>query len=146
MRIRVKDALPGNGKTVRMMQQMKQTPNQKWIYITPFLAECHRVAGTEYIEKDGKLLPPKGGFKYAEDNQYNCSALKFKHPLAGYKYKREGDKLDDIFKTVGTTKTESMRELLRQGANITSTSRIYKVRSKRLKTLSCYSPKSLKCL
>lgn len=57
-RIRVYDALCGSGKTQRIIEEIKNSSVcDRFIYITPLLSECHRVAGTYYEPTDTLKRP-----------------------------------------------------------------------------------------
>ena len=57
-KIKVVDAIMGSGKTTMAINYMKERPNERFIYVTPFLAECERVKAelpylkTPYVDFD----------------------------------------------------------------------------------------------
>jgi hypothetical protein len=76
------DALCGQGKTKRMIEQMAAMPDdQKIIYITPLLSETHRIAGTKYNENDEKkrVVKDEDGL-YVYDPLHKLADKRFRHP------------------------------------------------------------------
>lgn len=85
-KITIVDGVCGSGKTQGIIQYMKEHDYKRYIYFTPFISECHRIAGTqERSEKDDSPKTLKSGeYVYDKPSIYNCVGLNFKHP------KREG--------------------------------------------------------
>ena len=82
-KITIIDGVCGSGKSQGMIKLMKEQSYKKWICFTQFISECHRYAGTNPISKDNDE-PKKfkdGTLIYDEASEFNCSELKFKHPL-----------------------------------------------------------------
>lgn len=104
--ITVLDAVMGSGKTSHMIQYMNDHPEQKFIYITPSLSECHRIAGTQAISKNNKLpqRDKQGDLIYLNPSEYNCVPLAFKHP-----------------ENTNKTKLKDLEDLADRGENIVST-------------------------
>lgn len=84
------DAMMGQGKTSKVIDLMlKETKynsllsgcNNKFLYVSPYLAEAHRIAATTCAEDDVNQLPllnENGSYIY--DATLPQSVLKFKHP------------------------------------------------------------------
>ncbi len=66
-KITIIDGVCGSGKTTGIMELMKEQKYKRFIYFTPNLSECHRVAGTQ--PKSAKNSDPKalknGDYIYA---------------------------------------------------------------------------------
>lgn len=104
----VYDQLPGTGKSTRMIDKINNSDkDQRFIVVTPFLAECHRYAGTTPDEDSGtKQLPLKdahGNTLYTGQG-CNASGRRFEHPVAGYR-----------------TKVEHIAKLVHEGKDIVTT-------------------------
>ena len=86
MLITVKDSICGHGKTLGMVKQIKNAyekgTNDIFLYITPYLEQCHDVAGTEPIKGDEYKRPKRDKHNNViykpSDNNLGC--MKFKHP------------------------------------------------------------------
>ena len=108
----VYDALCGSGKTTRVKDYFLQNhESEKFIYITPFLSECHAMAGTfadDTPEMSPKICEFKGGVLYDECNP--VSKLRFKHP--------------DRKRGRGSKET-SLAYLMQNGQNIVSTHQLF---------------------
>lgn len=95
-KITIIDGICGSGKSQGMIKLMKEQSYKRWICFTQFLSECHRYAGTQAISK--KNDEPKK-FKdetlvYDEPSEFNCSELKFKHPLRKGRGQKKGDLIE----------------------------------------------------
>ena len=53
----VYDALCGSGKTTKVKEHILSNPNEKYIYISPFLKESYKLAGIKYEELDDEVVP-----------------------------------------------------------------------------------------
>lgn len=105
MTIRVIDALCGQGKSESIIQMIKDNPTKKYLYVAPYLSECHRVAGTSYDIDDKFKTPILDEYgEHVYDPDAKLSSFKFKHPS-----------LD-----IGS-KGSSLCKLLEEGSNIVST-------------------------
>lgn len=105
----VYDGMCGSGKSTKMMELMQENINEsKFLYITPLLTECHRVAGTK-MDKSGNLV---------RDEKSKMSRLKFQHPNNKF-----GNSEDDYHQPY--TKLNSLRELLKNRENIVSTHSLF---------------------
>lgn len=82
-KITIIDGVCGSGKTTGIMKQMKKERYKKFIYFTPTIRECHRIAGTKAkSKKDNSPRRTKAGeLIYDLPSEYNCSELEFKHPI-----------------------------------------------------------------
>lgn len=109
MPIKVIDALCGQGKSESVIQMMKDNPNKKFLYVAPYLSECHRVAGTFYDVDDKNKLPLIDELgEYIYDTNSKLSSFKFKHPNL------------DMGK-----KGSSLCSLLESGENVVSTHALF---------------------
>lgn len=104
----VHDCLPGNGKSSRMIEQINNSsPDDRWIVVSPFLAEAHRYAGTlidpASEEKQLPLRDERGDVVYTGTG-CNSSGRRFVHPQRGYK-----------------TKVEHISDLIQKGHDIVTT-------------------------
>lgn len=105
----VYDGMCGSGKSTKMMKLMQDNyHNSKFLYITPLLTECHRVAGTK-IDDCGNLI---------RNEKSEMSKLKFQHPNNKF-----GNSDDDFHQPY--TKLNSLRELLKNRENIVSTHSLF---------------------
>lgn len=105
----VVDALCGQGKTESVIEMMQKDVEGKFLYVTPYLSECHRVAGTLYDTEDidkKPLLNETGEYIYEAGAK--LGAFKFKHP-------------DDSFGRKG----KSLCSLLSEGENVVSTHALF---------------------
>jgi len=104
----VHDCLPGNGKSSRMIEQINNSsPDDRWIVVSPFLAEAHRYAGTLIDPDSGDSQLPlrddKGEVIY-KGTGCNASGRRFIHPQKGYR-----------------TKVEHISDLIQKGRDIVTT-------------------------
>ena len=105
----VVDALCGQGKTESVIEMMQKDVEGKFLYVTPYLSECHRVAGTLYDAEDidkKPLLSETGEYIYEVGTR--LGAFNFKHP-------------DDSFGRKG----KSLCSLLSDGENVVSTHALF---------------------
>lgn len=110
--IKVYDDIMGSGKTTKIIDEIYNSSyKQKFIYISPFLEECHRVAGTTYDLDDDKKLPIHATeSEYAYSDDAKLTMREFKHPVYGH----------------NGNKSDSLLSLLRDGANIVTTHQLFK--------------------
>lgn len=113
-KIRVYDALMGSGKTTTIINEIKKSsPFDKFMYITPLLSECHRVAGTYYEEGDLQKRPvivdseESVLYDYLKDAPLKNKM--FKHPY----YSKNGNK------------GESLEYLIKNNDNIVTTHQLF---------------------
>lgn len=91
--ITIVDGICGSGKTTDMMQYMNDHRYKRFIFFTPFISECHRIAGTSPKSKtDDEPKVDKSGNVVYKQTQYNCGDMDFRDPLK----KGRGYKIDDI--------------------------------------------------
>lgn len=73
--IKVVDAIMGSGKTCAAINFMNEHPNQRFVYITPFLDEATRIAtacpALHFVEPTEKN--PRTGFSKVKDTQHHIS-------------------------------------------------------------------------
>src|SRR5690625_2573690 len=98
----------GTGKSSRMIDTINSScPSSRWIVVVPFLAECHRYAGT-IIDKESKekQLPKKDdkGRVIYTGGGCSLSGRKFCHPQSGH-----------------LTKVEHIERLVNEGKDIVTT-------------------------
>lgn len=99
-KITIYDAMMGSGKSTKVIDLIKESDTaQKYIYITPILSECHRVAGTTYSEADEYKRPTildtaTGTYEY----QANAvlASRNFRHPY----FSRLGGKAQSLPKLI----------------------------------------------
>lgn len=103
------DALCGQGKTESVIEMMQKDVSGKFLYVTPYLSECHRVAGTMYdtVDEDKKPITDEYG-NYIYEDTARLKDFKFKHP-------------DDSFGRKG----KSLCALLSSGENVVSTHALF---------------------
>lgn len=105
---KVYDSIMGSGKSTRMIEEINNSlPETRWIVVTPFLAECHRYAGTVIDESSqDKQSPKRDSNNRVIYNGTGCneSGRKFYHPESGYR-----------------SKVENIAEAVRQGKDIVTT-------------------------
>lgn len=111
---KVYDAMMGSGKTTRIIEDIRTAEkNQNFLYITPLLDECHRIAGTEYDPTDNYKRPlittvDDTSVHYAYVSDAPLIDRRFKHPA----YK-------------GGNKAESLQYLLKNKENVVSTHQLF---------------------
>lgn len=77
----VTDALCGQGKSMRFIEQMAKMPDdKKIIYITPLLSETHRIAGTSFDAEDSKKRVIKEDRQYVYEPSNPLFHKRFRHP------------------------------------------------------------------
>lgn len=109
MPIKVIDALCGQGKSEGVIKMMQENPHKKFLYVAPYLTECHRVAGTKFNEDDKNKLPlVDNDGNYIYDERAKLASFNFKHPT-----------LDK------GGKGASLCQLLGQGENVVSTHALF---------------------
>lgn len=111
MEIIVKDCICGHGKSKWMVNHIKENhTNEKFLYITPYLEQCHTLAGTKPISaEDERPYYDSNGVVYTE-NEFNFGCAKFKHP--------------DHRNSDGT-KQKSLKNLMDKGEHIVSTHNLF---------------------
>ena len=86
MLITVRDFICGHGKTLGMVQEIKsmykENSNERFLYITPYLEQCHDVAGTLPREDDEYKRPKlnEDGSVLYVPRDTNLAEMQFKHP------------------------------------------------------------------
>jgi hypothetical protein len=114
MKIEVYDGICGSGKTTLISNMIKNTESsQKILFITPYLEECHRIAGT-YPDDRYDDMPPlrdkKNRIRYDKSSKYADLTKEFQHP--------ETD-------AINKTKQMSLISLIKGGKNITATHALF---------------------
>ena len=108
----VYDAMMGSGKTTKVKEYILQNPNERFIYITPFLKESYGVVGINFNIVGDEAVPVfndlTNDIDYDENNP--LSSLRFKYP--------------DRKKGRGS-KENSLSHLMNVGYNITSTHQLF---------------------
>ena len=116
-KIKVYDAMMGSGKTTKIIENIKNSPmTQKYMFITPLLSECHRIAGTVtdpediyqrpiIVESDDSSIL----YQYNETVDTPLKDRVFKHPY----FSKAGGK------------AESLPVLLNNNDNIVSTHQLF---------------------
>ena len=97
--IRVVSAMPGSGKTTWVFSHIRDNPNHKWIFVSPYLKEC------------GGLDVATGEFHKGR-LQKEVPELSFQTPTPKYK---------------GGSKSKAFKELLKQGKNIATTHQLWQM-------------------
>lgn len=111
---KVYDAMMGSGKTTRIIEEIRTAEKeQNFLYITPLLDECHRIAGTTYDVDDALKRPlitteDATSVHYEYEDDAPLKDRRFKHP--SYK---------------GGNKAESLQYLLKNKENIVSTHQLF---------------------
>lgn len=121
-KVKVYDAMMGSGKSYRLMAEMGERYEEdgtNFLYITPLMDECHRVAGTNYDPSDDLKRPivvsteRNGDGKYVDlydyDREHVLSKMLFKHP--DYR---------------GGNKSDNLKDLIKYRENIVSTHQLFK--------------------
>lgn len=96
-----------------MIEEIQQSKDEKFLFITPLLDECHRIAGTTYELNDVHKRP---------------EITEISDKTIHYKYKEDAPLKDKRFKHPdykGGTKAESLKYLLKYGENIVSTHQLF---------------------
>lgn len=86
-KIKVLDAICGSGKSSYVKKMILDNPKEKYLYVAPYLSECHRFAGTKYCEKDKRKKPilADDGYNYVmagNDSIHGADlrGMRFRHP------------------------------------------------------------------
>lgn len=119
-KFKVFDAMMGSGKSTRIINDISiSDEDQPFLYISPLIDECHRVAGTVYDIDDDFKRPlvissesNDDGVKldlYDYDESHILSGRLFKHP--DYK---------------GGSKADNLKDLIKYEHNIVSTHQLFK--------------------
>lgn len=124
--ITVFDAVCGSGKTHHIMELVnKSERSNKFLYITPLIDECHRIAGTEY-QKDDVFKRPiledvKGNFTFNNVGGKNVQTKNYaydkKHILANRLFKHPD--------YCGGNKAYHLKQLMTHKENIVSTHQLF---------------------
>lgn len=114
MKIKVYDALMGSGKTETIISEIKKSSMMnRYLYITPLLSECHRIAGTKFdaddILKRPIIVDAEHSVLYDYDQKAPLKDRMFKHP----NFSKNGNK------------GESLSFLLQVEDNIVSTHQLF---------------------
>ena len=116
MKITVIDRICGDGKSQGMMDIIRRSANNllsgdKFLYITPYLEQCHSIAGTEPTSAvDERPKTDRQGKIIYKCTEHNLGCIKMKHP--------------DQSNSEGT-KQESLRILMNNDQNIISTHNLF---------------------
>lgn len=116
MSIKVYDAMMGSGKTTKIIEEIQKADHsQKFMFITPLLTECHRIAGTVYEDGDIYKRPiildsddTSVLYQYREEDTPLRNKI-FKHPY----FSKAGGK------------AESLPVLIKNKDNIVSTHQLF---------------------
>ena len=131
------DAMMSSGKTQTIIKYMLEqstvrfgAKQEKFIYISPYLSEAHRIAGTEAIEGDELQRPRKVRY---DDPQYEDALLLNGGDLPTY-YNLELPQSQLGFlhpnqKNKDGSKETGFKMLVESGANIVSTHNLFKLLS-----------------
>ncbi len=110
MEVHVLDAIMGEGKSTKLIDLIsKSSSTEKFIYITPLLSECHRIAGTIPDKNNNPTLLDGESYLYKDD-----------HPLSNRCFV-----LPTTKKGLTGTKSRDFLELVRYGNNIVSTHSLF---------------------
>lgn len=114
VKIKVLDFLCGQGKSTFVQDYVLKNRGEKYLYIAPYLSECHRFAGTVYKDSDQKkkpLLDECGGYLYRDDDVgRSMSEMGFMHPSNS---------------NSAGSKEVSLCQLMSRGKNIVSTHALF---------------------
>lgn len=116
MDITVIDRICGNGKSQGMVEIIKKRANNtiwgdKFLYITPYLEQCHAIAGTSPVsDNDESPKRDKDGYVKYDCNDYNLGCIRMKHPTQS---------------NSAGSKQESLKILMSNGENIVSTHNLF---------------------
>lgn len=137
-KIKIVESLPGTGKSYWMIEEMKSRPNEKWIFVTPFLDEAGECSGADEFGNYG--TPSKGrlyeqapdmNFKCPSDNMItkmvkcenrNNAILRVANVCDKVKYRRS---LEDNELKITLNKSEHLLLLLLEGNNIAMTHNLF---------------------
>lgn len=116
-KVRILDFMCGQGKSTYIKNMVKENPDNKYLYIAPYLSECHKFAGTKFDEKDTRKKPifvsgSKTEYEYRELEEHDVDLrhLNFRHPNHR---NREG------------SKEFSLCNMIKDGNNIVSTHALF---------------------
>lgn len=125
--ITVFDAVCGSGKTNHIMRLIAESDDsQKFLYITPLIDECHRIAGTTYQKDDVYKRPilndVKGDFQFNNTSGKNFTVKK------EYTYDKKNILANRLFKHPdykGGNKAHHLKQLMAHKENIVSTHQLF---------------------
>lgn len=115
--VKILDFMCGQGKSTFIRDMVSKNTNGKYLYVAPYLSECHSFANTKYNDKDTRKKPifkdgSKFEYKYAEPPKFGAdlSGLNFRHP-------NNKNKLG--------SKEDSLCNMIEKGNNIVSTHALF---------------------
>lgn len=113
-RVKILDFMCGQGKSTFVRNMVSKEPDGCYLYIAPYLSECHRFAGTTYSEGDVKKKPLTDEFgeyvRVKPDCGVDLSFMNFKHPNN---------------KNRSGSKELSLCQMMAKGENIVSTHALF---------------------
>lgn len=119
-KFKVLDAMMGSGKSTKIIHDISQSDSkQPFLYISPLIDECHRVAGTSYDEFDETKRP------LVVSSEVNDSGI----TLDLYDYDDDHILSDRLFKHPdykGGNKADNLKDLIKYEHNIVSTHQLFK--------------------
>ena len=114
---KILDFMCGQGKSTFVRNMVAENPDKKYLYVAPYLSECHIFAGTKYDPKDSRKKPiykdgSKYDYKYNESPVYGADLrfMNFRHPNTRNKL---------------GSKEESLCRMIERGNNIVSTHALF---------------------
>lgn len=115
--VKILDFLCGQGKSTFVRDMVSENPNNKYLYVAPYLSECHNFAGTKYEIKDTRKKPlysegSKFDYEYSEAPKFGADLrfMNFRHPNTRNKL---------------GSKEESLCRMIEKGNNIVSTHALF---------------------
>ena len=122
-KFKIFDAMCGEGKSTRIIKDMGRMDDesggkQPFMYISPLRDECHRIAGTHYLEGDEKKRPVILDVESSGDQELNLYDYDQSHPLSKMMFKHPDYR--------GGTKSDNLKQLIKYKHNIVSTHQLFK--------------------
>lgn len=115
--VRILDFMCGQGKSTYIRDMVSKNTDDKYLYVAPYLSECHSFAGTKYEPKDVRKKPLyKEGSKF--EYEYNDKTV-FGADLRGMNFRHPNTR-----NKLGS-KEESLCKMIEDGHNIVSTHALF---------------------
>lgn len=114
--VKILDFMCGQGKSTYVKNMVSENPDGKFLYVAPYLSECHTFAGTQYDKDDSRKKPmflDGSKFEYDYSDEIHGADLKnlnFRHPNTKNKF---------------GSKEQSLCKMIENGNNIVSTHALF---------------------
>lgn len=114
--VKILDFMCGQGKSTYVKNMVANNSDEKYLYVAPYLSECHLFAGTQFDKDDSRKKPlfidgSKFDYDYSDSvHGADLRALNFRHPNTKNKF---------------GSKEMSLCKMIENGNNIVSTHALF---------------------